>query len=441
MHIFNKITATTIAVFIGHTSAVPIIAHPGDANDLVITLQDTLNETISTSDAIKAAPLSANTAEQLSISVYNNFQSDGVTVYVTGLDSDGNIVCLTSGGSWYTPPGNSGTTAPQEITENIAIPIDAYGTTTSFTLPSYVSSGRVWVADGNLKFYTVVAATGVLSLVEPSAVNPDDPSASINWGFIELTTDSGGITVNLSYVDFVGIPLGIEVQGSDGTQTALGVSANALSSICNVLAAQASSDGQPWNELCMTDGGGNVLRVIAPYDYISLYPDAFDSYWTSYVSEVWSKYETTPLTIDTQTSAGQINCSVSSGTLTCAGDDRGYAQPVASDIFGCNSGPFAIQSTDNAIHQAVVPRLCAAFDRSTLLLSEGNIQPSLDSNYYYTASPTNYYSKVLHEYEADGKGYAFPYDDVTPNGAPNASGLLSDPNPTILAITVGGPKS
>lgn len=441
MHVFNKITVAAIAVLIGHTLAVPIIVHPGSASDLVITLQDTLNETIFTSEAIKAATLSANTAEQLSISVYNNFQSDGVNVYVTGLNSDGDIVCLTPGGSWFNPSGNSNTAAPQEITEDIAIPIGAYGTTTSFTLPSYVSSGRVWVADGDLTFYTVVAATGVLSLVEPSAVNPDDPSAGINWGFIELTTDSSGITVNLSYVDFVGIPLGIEVQGSDGTQTALGVSANALSSICNALAAQASSDGQPWNELCLTDSGGNVLRVIAPYDYISLYPDAFDSYWTSYVSEVWSQYETTPLTIDTQASAGLVNCSVSSGTLTCAGDNRGYAQPVASDIFGCNSGPFAIQSTDNGVHQAVVPRLCAAFDRSTLLLSGGNIQPSLESSYYYTSSPTNYYSKIVHEYEADGKGYAFAYDDVTPDGGPNASGLLSDPNPSLLAITVGGPTS
>lgn len=287
----------------------------------------------------------------------------------------------------------------------------------------------------------MVAATGVLSLVEPSAVNPDDPSADVNWGFVELTTDPGGITVNLSYVDFVGLPLGIEVQGSDGTQTALGVTANAVSSICSALATKSSSDGQPWNELCMTDSSGNFLRVVAPSDYISLYPDAFDSYWTDYVSQVWAQYEKVPLTVDTQASAGQVNCTVSSGNLTCAGDNRGYVQPAASDIFGCNSGPFAIESTDNAVHQAIVPRLCAAFDRSTLLLSGGNVQPSLESSYYYTASPTNYYSKIVHQYEADGKGYAFAYDDVTPDGVLNASGLLSDPNPTVLTITVGGPTS
>ncbi|KAJ5605482.1 hypothetical protein N7510_008263 [Penicillium lagena] len=438
MGIFKRLGVATIAALIGHTLAIPIVVHPGGANDVVITSQDTLNETISTNGPNKV--LSAGDAEQLSVSVYNNFQSDTINVYVTGLDSNGDIVCLTSSGSWYTPSADGSSTTPQEITEDIAIPIGAYGTTTSFTLPSYFSSGRVWVADGDLTFWTVIAATGVLSLVEPSAVNPDDPSANVNWGFVELTTDEDGVTVNISYVDFVGFPLGIEVEGSDGTQTALGVTADALSSICSALTAQASSDGQPWNELCMTDSSGNILRVIAPYDYISLEPDAFDSYWTSYISEVWSQYETTPLTIDTQAAAGLVNCTVSSGTLNCDGDNRGYAQPAASDIFGCNSGPFAIESGDNAVHAAVVPRLCAAFDRSSFLVSGGNIQPS-DSSSYYTTTPTNYYSKIVHQYEADGKGYAFAYDDVTPDGAPNASGLLNDPNPTLLTITIGGPTS
>ncbi|KAJ5194949.1 uncharacterized protein N7498_008387 [Penicillium cinerascens] len=441
MRVFPRLAAATCAALTGHTLAVPIIIHPVSANDLDITLQDTLNETISIIEAIKPASLPAAPSEELPISVYNNFKSDGIKVYVTGLDSNGEIVLLTPGGNWYTPPINSGARIPKEITEDIAIPIGPYGTTTSITLPAYVSSGRVWVADGDLSFFTVLAATGVLSLVQPSAVNSDDPSANVNWGFVELTTDSTGITVNLSYVDFIGLPLGIKLQGSGGTQTALGVTANALSSICAALTAQSYSDGQPWNELCMTDKKGNIVRVISPYDYTNLYPHAFSSYWMDYVSQVWSTYETTPLTIDTQSQAGLINCTVSNGVFTCSGDNRGYSKPVASDIFGCNNGTFAINTTDNAIHRAIVPRLCAAFDRSTLLLSGGNVQPRLNASFYYTKSPTNWYSKIIHEYAVDGKGYAFPYDDVTPDGALDVSGLLHDPNPTLLTITVGGPTS
>lgn len=188
----------------------------------------------------------------------------------------------------------------------------------------------------------------------------------------------------------------------------------------------------------MTDSGGNILRVISPCNYIGLYPTAFDSYWTDYISQAWSTYEDTPLTVDTQASAGLVNCTVSSGFLTCAGDNRGHPQPLASDIFGCNSGPFEIEASDNAIHLAIMPRLCAVFNRSTFLLRDGNIQPRLDSTHYYTISPTNYYSKFVHQHESRDKGYAFPYNDVTPDDAPNASGLLSDPSPTLLTITIRG---
>ncbi|KAJ9482268.1 hypothetical protein VN97_g11169 [Penicillium thymicola] len=438
MRTSSVLAATITAAFTCYTLAVPIIVHPGDTDDLLTTSHDTVNETISTQEPADAGRLSAASSEQLYVSVYNNFESNNVNVYVTGLDSNGNIVLLTPNGTWYRPAEYRDAAGPQKITEDIAIPIGAYGTTTPVTLPSHVSSGRIWVADGDLTFFTAEVSTGILSLVEPSAVNPDDPSAAANWGFVEITTDFSGITVNLSYVDFVGLPLGIEIQGSEGTKSTPGVVKNALSSICNALVAQSSLDGQPWNELCMTDNRGNVLRVISPYNYIGLYPTAFNSYWTNYISRAWSTSEDTPLTIDTQASAGLVNCTVSSGILTCVGDNRGYPQPVASDIFGCNSGPFGIEANDNAVHQAIVPRLCAAFNRSTFLLKGGNVQPRLDSTHYYTLSPTNYYSKFVHQHESQNKGYAFPYDDVTPDDAPNASGLLSDPNPTLLTITIGG---
>ncbi|CAG7970444.1 unnamed protein product [Penicillium nalgiovense] len=441
MRTFSVFAATITAAFTCYTLAIPTIVHPGDGDDLLTTSRNTINETISTKESADAGRLFTATSEQLKISVYNNFNSGSVKVYVTGLDSNGNIVLLTPNGTWYRPPESSNAMGPQKITEDIAIPIGAYGTATPVTIPTHVSSGRVWVADGDLSFFTEVVGTGILSLVQPSAVDPDDPSAAANWGFVELTTDFSGITVNLSYVDFVGLPLGIEIQGSEGTQTTPGVAKNALSFICDALGAQSSLDGQPWNELCMTDNRDNVLRVISPHNYIALYPTAFDSYWTNYISQAWSTYEDTPLTVDTQTSAGLVNCTVSSGILTCVGDNRGYPQPVASDIFGCNSGPFQIEASDNAIHQAIVPRLCGAFNRSTLLLRGGNVQPSLGSTHYYTISPTNYYSKFVHQYESLDKGYAFPYDDVTPDDEPNASGLLSDPNPTLLTITIGGPTA
>jgi hypothetical protein len=86
--------------------------------------------------------------------------------------------------------------------------------------------------------------------------------------------------------------------------------------------------------------------------------------------------------------------------------------------------------------------LCAAFNRGTLLLAGGDVQPSLGADSHYTTAPSNYYSAIVHKYELDGKGYAFAYDDVNPSGDDeNASGTVSSANPSILSVTVGGASS
>lgn len=61
-----------------------------------------------------------------------------------------------------------------------------------------------------------------------------------------------------------------------------------------------------------------------------------------------------------------------SGTVNAAGNlDYGsggtFSPPSAKDIFSSNTGPFATGS--NAETNVIIPRLAAAFNRSTLLLS------------------------------------------------------------------------
>lgn len=299
----------------------------------------------------------------------------------------------------------------------------------------------MWFAEGELTFFTVYSsASNGPSLVEPSAVNPADPSAAVNWGFVELTNTAGGLYANISYVDFVGLVLGMSLQSGDGsTQTAQGLQPGSVAAICESLKAQQAIDGQPWGDLCQVDSSGTPLRVIAPIDYLSLNPNAFSDYFTDYINTVWSEYTSSPLTVDTQAGAGLVSCTVQGDLLQCEGDNRGYAQPVAQDIFGCNSGPFAIQASDNDVHRAIVPRLCAAFDRTTLMMKGGNAQPGLSSESYYQAAPTNYYSAFVHANEVDGKGYAFSYDDVNPSDDINQSGVVSDGNPQVLTVIVGGP--
>ncbi|KUL82790.1 hypothetical protein ZTR_10919 [Talaromyces verruculosus] len=443
---FVQCAAALAAFMVGQTLASPVARSlPGPVQvtpktgDVVITPKNFLNGTWKGNDTSKSEVVhSAAVSGTLPIEIVNNLagsSSGSINAYIQGRDTSGAIVFVLADGSFYYPPGTS-SGVPVAISEDLAIPLGAQGTTTSITIPNYLISGRVYFAVGDLTFYMVSGG-----LVQPSATNPSDASANLNWGFIELTNDpAAGLFTNISYVDFIGLILGMSLTSTDGTvQTALGLTADAVDGICTSLASQTASDGYPWASLCQTSTSGAYLRVLSPNDYISTDGSAFSDYWSSYISEVYSTYASNPLTINTQNTPGDVTCTTGgSSIMTCEGSDVTFAEPTAGDIFGCNSGPFAV--TGNAVDTAVVPRLCAAFNRGTLLLPGGNLQPSLSADNYYTTSPCNYYSKFVHEKEVDGKGYAFSYDDVNPDGE-NASGELSSGSASLLSITVGGPST
>jgi hypothetical protein len=109
-----------------------------------------------------------------------------------------------------------------------------------------------------------------------------------------------------------------------------------------------------------------------------------------------------------------------------------FPKPSTQDIFSCSTGPFL---TNSDAFRAITPRLAAGYNRSTLhLLTPQPADPSLAYKYPIT----NHYARILHQVELDGRGYAFPYDDVTPTGGLDQSGSVSDPNPVLLTIIVGG---
>jgi hypothetical protein len=414
-----------------------IVVHPGDAGDLIITADNTLNGTAPSDRQISTNSIltSNGGTQQLEFAFVNNLPSSNVNAYVTGIDPNNVVVMLAKDGSWFYPDAG-GSAEPVPVTGDVAIPLGPQGSTTNIKLPDYISSARIWFADGTLSFF-VLAQGSNQALVQPSAANSADPSAATNWGFVELTnTAEGGIYANISYVDFVGLILGMTLTGSAGDQSALGLSADATKSICADLITQAGIDGMPWDKLCLTDSAGNPLRVLAPSDYISSNPDAFSDYWTKYIDDVYKKYSNETLTVDTQSGPGKVACTVSGDSMTCEGDEIPYGKPTPADIFGCSSGAFA--NTGSPTHLAVLPRLCAAFNRGTLLLDGGNVQPALGSDMYYTTSPNNHFSRIVHKYEIDGKGYAFSYDDVNPSGE-NESGTVVDPTPTLLTVIIGGP--
>ena len=85
---------------------------------------------------------------------------------------------------------------------------------------------------------------------------------------------------------------------------------------------------------------------------------------------------------------------------------------------------------------AILPRLAAAFNRSTLLIDSDQPDGENPADYYANAI-TNHYARIVHATTTGGRGYAFPYDDVAPSGGADQSGAVSDPAPTLLTVTLG----
>lgn len=372
----------------------------------------------------------------LRLSFLNNSTANtSLTVYVTGQDENGLLKVLDPSGRWIYPEAPS-QLVPTPLPGNLSISIGETQTITDVLMPGPLFAGRIWVARGPWQLATILGSDNRTTLVPPSPAALSSDLNSTSWAFVELTYDqTDGFWANLSYVDFVGLLLRLTLEDSDGAnQHAYGLESGTLDGICRSLANQSVRDGQPWDQLCGYDGDRRPSVVVSPNTFISTNPSAFADYWTAYIDEVWAKYENEPLSIDTQGPMGVLNCTVKGDELWC--QDESFARPSTADVFSCCSGPFAPAPSDSLLRRAIVARLCAAINRSTLMLGDGNWQPSSNASAFYTADPTNYYSKLVHQHEVESLGYAFPYDDVSGEQDENPANVLSSPTAQALTIVI-----
>lgn len=371
------------------------------------------------------------TSSTLQIALQNTTTSSTVYAYVTGNAIDnGNALMLlqADGHTPYYPSSPSSTGAA--LGANCAIPLGAPGTTTTITIP-HIAGGRLWFSVGGPLTFLLNPGP---ALVEPSVTNPSDPNIKLTWDFCEFTFNSAQLYANISYVDFVCLPISMKLANSSGAvQSVSGMPAGGLNTVCSNLIAQHNADGAGWNQLVATSSSGANLRALSPNNGIVMNSSLFSGYYQPYVNQVWSKYASSPLTVDTQASWGSVNGTVSGGVLSFPGVGS-FAQPSAADIFSCSTGPFANASGEMG---ALIARISAAFNRSTLLTDTNQPDGENPAN-YYTNTITNHYARIVHAANLDGRGYAFPYDDVTPNGGVDQSGFVADPNPTLWTVAVGG---
>jgi glycosyl hydrolase family 64 (putative beta-1,3-glucanase) len=377
-------------------------------------------------------PAAAETPATVSFAIQNNTKSDTVYAFVTGQAIDnGNALMLlqADGQTPYYPSSPSSTGSPLAV--DCAIPLNASGGAPATITVPHLAGARLWFSIGNPLTFLLNPGP---ALVEPSVTNPSDPNIGLQWDFCEFTYNSAQLFVNITMVDFVCIPVALSLTDtSGGVQNVAGLPAGGLDDVCAGLTAQQASDGNPWSDLIVTSGGQN-LRALSPTNGIVENSSFLSGYYGDYVSQVWAKYESATLTVDTQASYGTVTGQVSGGQLTFPGVGS-FAQPSAADIFSCASGPFSTAGASGEV-LAIIPRLAAAFNRSTLLIDSDQPDGENPADYYSNAV-TNHYARIVHATTSDGRGYAFPYDDVAPSGGADQSGAVSSGSPAQLTVTVG----
>lgn len=368
----------------------------------------------------------------LNFALVNTTGSNSVYAYITGqaLDNNNALFLLGADGKTaYYPTSPSATMTA--LSQDCAIPLGASGSTKTVTIP-HIAGGRIWfVRDGKLTFYVNPGP----ALVEPSSSNPSDPNYNLYWDFCEFTWNTSQLYVNITDVDFVSLPIGLALTNTSGTTKSVqGLPSNALETICNALKAQNSKDNAGWDQLIISRNGSNI-RAVSPNNGITLNNSLFRSYYDAYVDQVWSKYASTTLTVNTQAAAGNVTATVSNGKLNFSTGNISYDQPSTADIFSNSSGAFAVSG--DPTKDAITARLAAAFNRSTLLTNSVQPNGEVVSNYYQNAV-TNHYARICHATTINGRGYAFPYDDVGADGGVDQSGSVYDGAPKLLTVTVGG---
>ncbi|KAK5663979.1 hypothetical protein OQA88_191 [Cercophora sp. LCS_1] len=376
----------------------------------------------------------ADTKPTLKIALQNKTTTSNVWAYITGLDvnrSNAVFILSSDGITPYHPTSPPKTISPME--QDIHIKLGPPGSTRTVTVPQLVG-GRIYFSlDAQLTFFLNPGP----ALVEPSVMNPTDPNYNLTWSFAEFTYNKIQLFANITHVDFVSIPISLGLTSTNTSvppQVVPGIPPSGLQTIASSLRGLPGD----WPSLIVPSPTSSVpLRILSPNSAIKVFPWLFNEYYAPYVSRVWSKYQSVPLRINTQAQWGRLAGVVNATTDTLDFPVGSFPRPSTADIFSCDTGAFARYKENTEVMGNITARLAAALNRSTLL--ENGHQPDGEVvERFYKESVTNHYSRVVHEASLDGKGYAFPYDDVAAREEDGVAGVVAGSEPGLFLVGVGG---
>ncbi|MGW1541970.1 glycoside hydrolase family 64 protein [Streptomyces sp. NPDC002309] len=368
-----------------------------------------------------SAPADAAVPATIPLKITNSSaRGEQVYVYTLGTSlTTGQQGWADAGGTFHAWPagGNPPTPAP-----DASIPGPAAGQTKTIRIPKL--SGRIYFSYGQKLDFRLT--TG--GLVQPAVQNPSDPNRNILFNWSEYTLNDSGLWLNSTQVDMFSAPYSVGVQRADGSVAGTGkLKSGGYTGVFNALRAQPGG----WGGLVQTRPDGTVLRALSPL--YGLETGALPaSVMNDYIDRVWQRYTTTTLTVTPfsdqpntryfgRVSGGVMNFTNGSGAVVTR-----FQKPDASSVFGCHR---LLDAPNDQVRGPISRTLCAGFNRSTLLTNPN--QPDTSSANFYKDAVTNHYARIIHDRMADGKAYAFAFDDVG-----HHESLVHDGNPQQAHLTL-----
>ncbi|MFJ7342696.1 glycoside hydrolase family 64 protein [Streptomyces sp. NPDC101110] len=367
------------------------------------------------------APAHAAVPATIPLKITNN-SARGEQLYLYNLGTElstGRQGWADASGTFHPWPagGNPPSPAP-----DASITGPAAGQSTTIRMPRF--SGRVYFSYGQKLVFKLT--TG--GLVQPAVQNPTDPNRNILFNWSEYTLNDSGLWINSTQVDMFSAPYAVGVQRADGSTTSTGrLKPGGYKGFFNALRGQPGG----WANLIQTRPDGTVLRALSPLYGVetgALPATVMDDY----INRVWQKYANSTLTVSPfadqpgtkyygRVSGGVMNFTNGSGTVVTS-----FQKPDASSVFGCHR---RLDAPNDQVRGPISRTLCAGFNRSTLLVNPN--QPDAGATDFYKDGVTNHYARKIHAQTADGKAYAFAFDDVG-----HHESLVHDGNPRQAYLTL-----
>ncbi|GAA1987270.1 glycoside hydrolase family 64 protein [Amycolatopsis minnesotensis] len=363
---------------------------------------------------LAAAPAEAAVPATIPLEITNNSgRADPVYVYNLGtLLSTGQQGWADENGAFHAWPAGGNPPAPAP---DASIPGPANGQSKTIRIPQF--SGRVYFSYGQKLVFKLT--TG--GLVQPAVQNPSDPNRDILFNWSEYTLNGSGLWLNSTQVDMFSAPYAVGIRPASGaTKTTGHLKPGGYNGFYSSLRGQAGG----WGNLVQTRKDGTVLRALAPGHGIEA-GGLPASVLNDYVDRVWAKYANSTLTVTPFADQpgtkyfGRVSGSVMNFTNTSGAVVTSFQKPDSDSVFGCYK---LLDAPNDLVRGPISRTLCAGYNRATLLANPN--QPDTSAANFYQDAVSNQYAKKIHERMADGRAYAFAFDDVG-----NHESLVNDGNP------------